>query len=92
MEKYTSMVWPLANRFVDNAIDMPWRNFPSPEFQRKVPLFMEFIISMKHSAYMEGSSRANDQLDSFNFSIELRHVTSGRHGHMAIAIGHTALA
>ena len=36
---------PSSTSYVDNAIDLPWRNFQSPEsgikFQREVPLFLE---------------------------------------------------
>jgi len=56
---------------------MPWRNFLSPEFrakfQREVPLFLEIGLTefLFNTMYLnvgrvEGSSHAENQLDSFS--------------------------
>ena len=47
--RYGQQARPLTS-FVDNTIDVPWRNFPSSEFgtkfQRQVPLFLGTRISL----------------------------------------------
>ena len=59
-----------SNRVVDNAIDLPWRNFPSPEFgakfQRVVPVFTEVSQFLCKTLYRigENSPHAKNHLDS----------------------------
>ena len=57
-----------STSFVDNTIDLPWRNFLSPEFgtkfQRKETLFRRYLDFLKHNVgQVEGSFHATNQLD-----------------------------
>jgi len=58
-----------STSFVDNAIDLPWRNFLSPEFgtkfQREVPSFLE-ILKFPYNTVRDSWKEASmpKQLDS----------------------------
>ena len=57
-----------STSFVDNTIDLPWRNFLSPEFgtkfQKKETLFRRYLDFLKHNVgQVEGSFHAANQLD-----------------------------